>query len=153
MTVIDGHNLYFAIDRVDESRFEQELGRLVRELKSMILSGSHLLVLDGSGGRDRGGHEQLLSPNLRLVYSGSISADDWIVNWMMRTRPGKWTLVSGDRRLYERIRHKGLSLRDPKVWFREQKKKVKESQHRSTLTQGKLSFGTTEEWLDYFDKK
>lgn len=153
MTVIDGHNLYFAIDRVDEDRFQEQLVMLIDELKTMIQVGSNLLVLDGFGGRSKGGVQELLSPNLRLVYSGSISADDWIVNWMMRTRPGKWDLVSADRRLYERIRHKGLNLRDPKVWFYEQKKKVKNIQAKSDWAKGKATFGSTEEWLDYFEQK
>jgi hypothetical protein len=152
MTVIDGHNLYFALDRVDEDHFESGLQRLVDDCRQNITRGTHILVLDGSGGKDPRGSERQLTPHLRLVHSGQISADDWIIRWMMRNKPGAWTLVSADRRLYEKIRHKGCSLSDPQRWFRRLGQQTKTAHGKEKHSSEKKNFGTTDEWLNYFNE-
>lgn len=159
MTVIDGHNLYFALDRVDDDDFEGGLEKLIDDLRVILRRGRHLLVLDGTGGGDPRGHEKNLSEHLRLVYSGaSMSADDWIQNWSSRMTLPQWELVTADVRLFERIRTKGLKRLEPVAWYRNARRKDQQkhssssprSRRENFLQGGKKKFGSTDEWLDYF---
>jgi hypothetical protein len=159
LTVIDGHNLYFALDRVDDDDFEGGLEKLIDDLRVLLRRGRHLLVLDGTGGRDSRGHEKNLNEHLRLIYSGaSMSADDWIQRWSTRMALPNWELVTADVRLYERIRTKGLKRLDPVTWYRGVSRKSNTAQNHSSprsrrenfLQGGKKNFGSTDEWLDYF---
>jgi SAM-dependent methyltransferase len=151
MTVIDGHNLYHALDRVDEEHFERGLNLLIQDCRRLLRKGRAILVLDGSGGGHPHGSEKSLSEHLRCVYSGSITADDWIERWELRHRLPTWELVSADRRLYERLRRKGVQLKEPKAWFKKLERDQKPTvSARQILQNGKKSFGSTEEWLDYF---
>ena len=150
MTVVDGHNLYHALDRVDEEHFERGLDLLVADMRRMVCKGRVLLVLDGSGGGNPRGSEKNLSEHLRVVYSGSISADDWIERWELRHHLPAWSLVSGDRRMYERLKRKGVQLCDPKAWFTSLQRTRNLLTPSEKLQNGKKSFGSTEEWLDYF---
>jgi hypothetical protein len=150
VTVIDGHNLYHALGRVDENHFERGLELLVDDLRRLIRRERALLVLDGSGGLHPNGTEKNLSEHLRLIYSGSISADDWIERWELRQRLPAWKLVSGDRRMFERFRRKGIQLVDPQKWYAELCRRPKAELSRQNLQNGKKNFGSTQEWLDYF---
>ena len=150
MTVIDGHNLYHALDRVDEEHFERGLDLLVADLRRLLRKGRALLVLDGTGGGHPKGSEKNLSEHLRVVYSGGISADDWIERWELRHHLPTWVLVSGDRRMYERMKRKGLQLSEPKAWFSSLQRTQNLLTPQRNPQNGKKPFGSTEEWLDYF---
>lgn len=157
MTIIDGHNLYHALDRVDEFNFEKGLSELVDDLRRLLRWGRFILVLDGSGGGDERGSEKNLSEHLRLVYSGAnISADDWIERWNLRLKCPTWELVSGDRRLYERLRRKGITRSDPEAWYKKCRRKARNKvspvldPRQAHQQGGKKTFGKVDEWLEYF---
>lgn len=161
MTVIDGHNLYFALDRVDDDDFEGGLEKLIDDLRVHLRRGRYLLVLDGTGGGDPRGHEKNLNEHLRLIYSGaSMSADDWIQRWSLRMSLPQWELVTADVRLYDSIRTKGLKRLEPVAWYRGICRKSKQTQQDASprsrrenfLQGGKKKFGSTDEWLDYFNE-
>jgi hypothetical protein len=148
--------LYHALDRVDEEHFERGLDRMVSDLRHLVRRGKNLLVLDGTGGGHPNGSEKNLSEHLRLIYSGStMKADDWIERWHLRTALSKWELVSRDRRLFERIRRKGVGLVDPEHWYAALKRSERRSQGQVSKREqfqqgGKKPFGAVDEWLDYF---
>lgn len=155
MTIIDGHNLYFALDRVDENHFEKGLENLINDLRVRCRRGTNLLVLDGSGGHHPNGSERDLSEHLRVIQSGKISADEWIVNWLCHKGSSGVTLVTGDMKLYKRVSTKKLKRADPVSWFSQLKKS--RSNHRVVKDhhpQNKpSSVGSVDDWLEYFGEK
>lgn len=145
MTVVDGHNLYHALDRVDEAHFEAGLDRLLAEIREGLNRGRVLLVFDGTGGLYPRGHEARLNEHLTRVYSGSISADDWILGWAQRMKLPSFELVSNDLKLFKQLKPYGAKRLDPQRWFRT----LKSPSPRRT----KGEFGTVDEWLDYFGEE
>lgn len=156
MTLVDGHNLYFALDRVDENDFEGGLNQLIDSLRVKCRRGKTMLVLDGSGGADPRGSERSLSEHLRLVQSGHISADEWIENWLSRQGASGVTLVTGDLKLFRRISSKGLKRVDPVDWYIKLRKQgaTKATPTSSSSAPDKpTSVGSVEDWLDYFGEE
>jgi len=155
MNLVDGHNLYFALDRVDEENFERGLERLVDDLRLKCRRGKTLLILDGSGGADPRGSERSLNEHLRLVYSGQISADSWIENWLSRQGRSGILLVTGDIKLFRKVSGRGLKREDPVKWYRTLKKREASSSPSSSShpSDKPSSVGSVDDWLEYFGEK
>lgn len=153
MTLIDGHNVFFALDKDCSPHFESDLNRWKDECLSLCQrkGKKFILVLDGTGGQQAHGFEKPVGKDGRLVYSGSLSADDWMEQWILRHKGEAVDLVSGDKRFYEKVRFKRVKRLDPQQWWKQmQQAKPSKSIPSQKAGRGKKNFGTTAEWLEYF---
>lgn len=153
MTLIDGHNLLFAFYDPAEHEFlkvQQQLEHEVTRWTSGKSARKYLLIFDGTGGRHEHGHEQQLTPSLRRIFSGSISADDWIVNWLAAHSGDNVELVTGDKRLYERVRSPQIHWIVPHQWKATMTKKVTRPGPGRSSGSPKKQFGSTSYWMEEF---
>jgi hypothetical protein len=153
MTLIDGHNVFFALDKDSSSHFEADLNRWKDECLSLCQKNGKkfILVLDGTGGQQAYGFERPVGQHGRLIYSGSMSADDWMEQWIMRHKGETVDLVTGDKRFYDKVRFKRVNRLDPQKWWRQlQLSKTPKSKSSRVSGNAKKSFGSTDEWLEYF---
>ena len=101
--LIDGNNLLHRVSGgVDQGALRGLLARLQNALPVHVQA---ILMLDGHAAPGTGRHEKI-APNLDIRHSGSISADDALLN-LIRERPGWTTLVSDDRALRDKARSLG----------------------------------------------
>lgn len=152
MILIDGHNVFFALDRDRSHQFEKDLNKWREEcLSKCDRKGKRfILVLDGSGGRSPHGSSQPSGQHGKVVYSGSVTADEWIDRWIYANPSEMVDLVTGDRRLYEKVKTKRVKLIDPLAWWRSISSPPKNKAHSKAPAPQKKGFGTTEEWMDFF---
>lgn len=154
MTLIDGHNVFFALDKDRSSDFEADLNRWRDECLALCQKRGKkfILVLDGTGGQQANGFEKPAGKHGRLIFSGSISADDWMEQWIMRHKGESVDLVTADKRFYEKVRFKRVERLDPQKWWKQllHEKTKKGSSSKSRSGPGKKSFGSTAQWLEYF---
>jgi len=153
MTLIDGHNVFFALDRDRSSSFEQDLNTWKNEclLKCQREASPFILVLDGSGGGHPNGREERVGTSGRVVYSGTLSADDWIEAWIFSHQQSMVKLVSADRRLYEKVKFKRVVCLEPLAWWKKLSHCSTPKSKKAIKTLPKKNFGSTDDWLRYFD--
>lgn len=105
--LVDGNNLlHMLAGGVDSGALRLLLARLRDALPETV---GATLMLDGHpvSGTDR---RQRVARNLEIRHSGSISADDALLNMVRDVPPGArstTTVVTNDRALIERARHMG----------------------------------------------
>jgi len=151
MTLIDGHNVFFALDKDQSHHFEKDLNLWKNECLSEAEQKGKpfILIFDGSGGGHPSGSSKKVGRYGRLVYSGTITADDWIDDWIAFHKQEMVQLVSADVKLFERVKAKRVSRIDPLIWW---KKPKRANIKKSEVVRNKKTFGTTSEWLEFFDE-
>lgn len=101
--LIDGNNLLHRVSGgVDPGALRGLLARLQNALPPHVQA---VLMLDGHSAPSTS-RQQKVAANLEIRHSGSISADDALLN-LVRERPGWTTLVSDDRALRDKARSLG----------------------------------------------
>ena len=153
MTLIDGHNVFFALDQDRSFHFESDLNRWKDECLSLCQNKGKkfILVFDGAGGQQAHGFERPAGQHGRLIYSGSISADDWMEQWIIRHKGETVDLVTGDKRFYDKVRFKRITRLDPVKWWGQMVKvKVPKQGNSKASGSSKKAFGSTKEWMEYF---
>ena len=101
--LIDGNNL---LHRVSGGAGEGALRGLLARLKGVVpLTVPTVVMLDGHSAPGTGRSEKL-GPNIEIRHSGSLSADDALLN-LIRDNPRGTTLVTDDRALRDKAMHLG----------------------------------------------
>jgi hypothetical protein len=106
--LIDGNNL---LHRTAGSAGESALRGLLPRLSAVIPSTvSCIVMLDGFAAPG-GGRAERVRPGLEIRHSGSISADDALLNLVRDTQMGRamTTVVSDDRALRDKCRSLGAN--------------------------------------------
>ncbi|MBF0198721.1 MAG: NYN domain-containing protein [Planctomycetes bacterium] len=155
MILIDGHNTLFQLHDPDGEGFlkaQQQLTHEVLRWTQKKKSQKCILVFDGSGGGAPEGREEQLSSNLRVVYSGTLTADEWIIAWIETHKGVLVQLVTNDKRLYEKVNYKNVKRSPPNEWKREVTRVPHSEKHPKNhgSSPGKKEFGSTAYWLKEF---
>jgi hypothetical protein len=101
--LIDGNNL---LHRVSGSAGEGALRGLLARLSGAIPAHLETIVMLDGHSAPGTGRSQKVTPNIEIRHSGSLSADDALLN-LIRDRPNGTTLVTDDRALRDRAMHLG----------------------------------------------
>ncbi len=153
MIIIDGHNLLWAVRKVDEDCLAfsdiQLCGVIDRYLKLTRQSG--VIVFDGTGPHDKSEFDSI--SDLEVIFAGQDSADSVIEDKISAsTAPKRLTVISSDRRL-RRAAHarKATAVKSEIFWKDVQKmlKRKKTSREPAEKRQG-LTESETEQWLEFF---
>jgi hypothetical protein len=144
--LIDGNNLLHHLPGGQRRR--EEVRRLSLEL---IRREAVRVVVVFDGPSPQGTPPRELLGRLTIVYSGSRSADDVIID----TLPGgagarQWTVVTDDLKLRDRARRQGAEVRSTGQWGRKLLGPGSEPADSRTSTSDKLSPSQVEEWSRYF---
>lgn len=155
MIIIDGYNLLWSIQKVDEqfdSVSDVGLCRLIGSyLKAIDEKGE--IVFDGTGPPDKTGFDNI--SNLEVFFAGLRTDADSIIENKIKanTAPKRLTIVSSDRRLKDAARaRKATAIKSEAFWKNvhkqlSRKKTYKEpAQKRSGLSESE-----TKQWLEIFD--
>lgn len=154
MIIIDGHNLLYSIQKIDEdseSISEVQLCRILgRYLKLKGETGE--LVFDGTGPRDKSGFDNI--SNLEVFFAGLSSDADAVIEDKIRasTAPRRLTVVSSDRRLRDAARsRKAAVIKSQVFWDNVEKQLSRKRPAREP--EGKrrgLTESETRQWLKFF---
>jgi hypothetical protein len=142
--LLDGNNL-IGLARRTARPSEEDRAALIRELCDRLRRTKARAVLYFDGTAPGGGSEL---GDLRIRFSGSVSADDAIVREISRApAPGEIVLVTADRGLARRARDAGARTLDPGAFW-------KRFGGGSTESAREDSPGVdVEDWLRYFENE
>ena len=154
MILIDGHNVFFALDKDKGPSFEKDLNRWKAECLRLCQAKAKpfILVLDGSGGSSPYGSTKPIGSLGKLVMSGNLTADEWLENWIIQHKQDMVELISADKRLYEKVNFKRVKRLDPVQWWLQLKHSEVNSSSSPSKPSEKKAFGSTDEWLEFFEK-
>jgi len=154
MFIIDGHNLLYAIPKVDEcieAINDVQLCRIIgRYLKLIGQKGE--IIFDGTGPRDKSEFDNV--SNLEILFAGLGTDADTVIEDKIgaNTAPRRLTIVSSDRRLRKAARtRKATSVKSEVFWNNIQKQlsRKKTIKEPAAKRQG-LTDGETKQWLEFF---
>ncbi len=154
MYIIDGHNLLYAILKMDEF-FEPvtdvQMCRLIDKYLQ-ITSQKGELVFDGAGPSDKSAFDNMIY--LEVFFAGIGSDADTVIEDKIKANsaPRRLVIVSSDRRLRKAANaRKAVSVKSEEFWINinKQLNKKRPPREPGAKRQG-LSESETEQWLDIF---
>ncbi len=141
--IVDGNNLLHRLPTTSRSR--AEVRRLVLETTRHERIAI-VVVFDGPPPAGSPSEESLGS--VKVVYSGTVVADDVIIGRLPTGRAAsQWVVVTDDRGLGDRARQRGAAVRGLAEWQRRRPPKPKR-----VTREPKLSSHEVQEWEDFFSK-
>jgi predicted RNA-binding protein with PIN domain len=155
MTIIDGHNLLWALHQTFEEReITTELG-LCRALSRYFAGAGETgqIVFDGAGPSDTSGFEAMSNPE--VFFAGFHYDADSVIEEKVKasTAPNQLTVVSSDRRLRKAAHaRKAKAIKSEEFWRQvvdELSQKRPEQKEPDAKREG-LSQGETDQWLEVF---
>lgn len=157
MFIIDGHNLLYAIPKIDESLAlisDLQLCRIVSNYLTQTRDNGEI-IFDGTGPPDKSGYDNM--SKLEISFAGLGTDTDTVIEDKIRvsTAPKRLIIVSSDRRLRKAARtRKATSIKSEEFWnnLSKQLSRKKPKKEPGAKRYG-LSESETEQWLDYFGFK
>ena len=154
MIIIDGHNLLWSIQKVDEnleSMSDVQLCYIVgRYLKLAGEKGE--IIFDGTGPPDKSRFDNISS--LEVLFAGLGSDADTVIEDKIKasTAPRRLTVVSSDRRLRNAARaRKATAIKSEVFWANLQKQlSRKRTIKEPPAKRLGLTKSETEQWLKFF---
>ncbi len=154
MFIIDGHNLLYAIPKIDEGAAIINDVQLCRTISNyMKLTGqSGEIIFDGTGPPDKSAFDNI--NGLEVSFSGLGTDTDSVIEDKISasTAPKRLIIVSSDRRLRKAARtRKAASVKSEKFWTNVNKQlNRKRPKKEPGAKRHGLSDSETKQWLDYF---
>jgi len=154
MFIIDGHNLLYAIRKVEEDSegiSDVELCRAVGEYFKQI-GGTGEIIFDGTGPPEKTGFDNIAG--LEVSFAGLGTDTDTIIEDKISasSAPKGLTIVSTDRRLRKAAQvRKATSVKSEVFWAGLQKRMSRKRSPKEPVgkRQG-LSESETKQWLEFF---
>ena len=144
--LIDGNNLLHALPPGGRSR--EAVRRLIMD-QTRGEKISVTVVFDGGPTEGARATEHLGA--VTVVYAGKRTADDVIISRIPSGAAAKsWTVVTNDRRLSERARHRGASTRTLAEW---RNRPVRGRRSRPSRTESPLSAREIDQWQEFFSDR
>ena len=140
--LLDGNNLLHRLDTADRSRsgVRRQVLQATRHEKMSVT-----VVFDGPPPSGAPARESL--GHVTVIYSGSKTADDFIVGLLPTGKAAKqWSVVTDDRGLAGRVRDRGAEVRSLAEWRGRRRQK---SPGRPRV-ESKLSSHDVAEWESFF---
>jgi len=140
--LLDGNNLLHRMDAADRSRsgVRRQVLQATRHEKMSVT-----VVFDGPPPSGATAREGL--GHVTVIYSGSKTADDYIVGLLPTgTAAKQWSVVTDDRGLAARVRDRGADVRSLAEW-RGRRKQASPTRPR---VESKLSSHDVQDWEKFF---
>ena len=140
--LLDGNNLLHRMDAADQSRsgVRRQVLQATRHEKMSVT-----VVFDGPPPSGAMARESL--GHVTVIYSGSKTADDYIVGLLPTgTAAKQWSVVTDDRGLAERVRERGAEVRSLVDW-RDRRRQKPPGRPR---VESKLSSHDVQDWEKFF---
>ncbi|MFH1719865.1 MAG: NYN domain-containing protein [Planctomycetota bacterium] len=154
MFIIDGHNLLYAIRKVEEDSEEVsdvELCRTVGEYFKQI-GGTGEIIFDGTGPPEKTGFENIVG--LEVSFAGLGTDTDTIIEGRISasSAPKGLTIVSTDRRLRKAAQvRKATSVKSEIFWAGLQKHMSRKRPPKEPVEKRQgVSESETKQWLEFF---
>jgi len=140
--LLDGNNLLHRMDAADRSRsgVRRQVLQATRHEKISVT-----VVFDGPPPSGALARESL--GHVTVIYSGSKTADDYIVGLLPTgTAAKQWSVVTDDRGLAARVSDRGAEVRSLAEWRGRRRQKPPERPR----VESKLSSHDVADWEDFF---
>ncbi len=154
MYIIDGHNLLYAIPKIDEyaaSINDDQLCQMI-SIYLILTRQSGEIIFDGAGPRDKSRFDNI--NGLEVSFAGLGTDTDSVIEDKISTStaPKRLIIVSSDRRLRKAARaRKAVSIKSENFWnnVNKQLNRKRPKKEPGAKRHG-LSDSETKQWLDYF---
>jgi predicted RNA-binding protein with PIN domain len=153
MIIIDGHNLLWAIKKINEDTeaiSDVQLCWVLSRYFRLIRETGHV-VFDGTGPPDKNGFDNI--SNIEVFFAGQGGADTVIEDKIKAsTAPKRLTVVSSDRRLRRAAYARKATAVKSEVFWNDVQKQLSRKRHAKEPPQKRLGLteSETEQWLDFF---